>query len=57
MQTIMYGMDKHQGPTVKHKELFNIQYPMIRPNRKEYKKEYICIIESFCCIPKTNTTL
>ena len=28
-------------------------------NRKEYEKEntYVCITESLCCTPETNTTL
>ena len=36
-----------------------IQYPMINYSRKEYEKEYvyICITESLCCTPETNTTL
>ena len=39
-----------------------IQYPVINHNGKEYEKEciyyiYICITESLCCTPETNTTL
>ena len=38
-----------------------IQYPVINDNGKEYEKEciyiYICITESLCCTPETNTTL
>ena len=35
------------------------QYPVINYSGKEYEKEYIyiCITESLCCTPKTNTTL
>ena len=34
-----------------------IQYPVINHNRKEYEKEYICIIEALCCTAEINTTL
>ena len=37
-----------------------IQYLVITYNGKEFEKEQItciCITESFCCIPETNTTL
>ena len=35
------------------------QYPVTNHNGKEYEKEYlcICITESLCCTPETNTTL
>ena len=39
MSTIIYRMDKQQGPTVEHMELYYTQYPMINYNGKEYKKE------------------
>ena len=42
IQTITYRMDKQQGPTVQHRELY-IQYPVINGNGKEYKKEYIYV--------------
>ena len=41
MQTIIYRIDKQQGPTVEHRELF--QYPVINHNEKEHEKEYIYI--------------
>ena len=36
-----------------------IQYPVINHNGREYEAEYIClcITESLCCAPETNTTL
>ena len=40
MQTSIYRMNKQQGPTVLHRELY-IQYPVIHHNGKEYEKEYI----------------
>ena len=33
IRAFIYRMDKQQGPTVQHKELY-IQYPMIKHNRK-----------------------
>ena len=35
MQTIIYRMDKQQGPTVQHRKLY-IQYPVINHNEKEF---------------------
>ena len=32
-------MDKKQGPTVQHREIYSIFYD--KPYRKEYKKEHI----------------
>ena len=37
MQTIIYRMDRQQGPIVQHKNY--IQYPVINHNGKEYGKE------------------
>ena len=34
-----------------------IQYLIINYNGKESEKEYICITESLCYTPETNTTL
>ena len=34
-----------------------IQYLIINYNRKESEKQYVCITESLCCTPATNTTL
>ena len=31
------------------------QHPAINQNGKQHEQEYICMIESFCCIPETNT--
>ena len=36
MQTIIYSMNKLQGPTVQHRNY--IQYPVINSKRKEYKQ-------------------
>ena len=41
MQTIIYRMDKKQGPTYSTGNY--IQYPVINHNGKEYEKEYIHI--------------
>ena len=45
-----YRMDKQQGPTVQHRELYSISCD--KPYGKVYEKEYICITESFCCTAK-----
>ena len=34
-----------------------VQYLIINYNGKEYEKESVCITESLCCTPETNTTL
>ena len=39
VQTIIYRMDKQQGPAVEHRE--HIQYPVINHNGKEYENECI----------------
>ena len=39
MQTIIYRMDKQQGPTVQHRELYSISCD--KTQLKEYKKECI----------------
>ena len=42
MYAFIHRMDKQQGPTVQHRELYNcIQYPGINHNGKEYKKQCI----------------
>ena len=61
MQTIIYRMDKQQGPTVLHRHYS--QYPVVNNNGKEHEKEYtyihtyIDITESLCYIAGINTTL
>ena len=41
-------MDKKQGPTVWHRELYS--HHIINHNGKEYEKACICITESLCCV-------
>ena len=48
-------MDKQQGPTLEHRELYSVSCD--KPNGNEYEKEYICITESLCCMAEINTTL
>ena len=71
MQTIICRMDKQQGPTVQHRELYSISCNNF--NGKVSEKEYRQmdgqiererererdrqITESLCCTPETNTTL
>ena len=54
MQTILYRMDKQQGPTNGTRNY--IQYPVVNSNRKEYGKVYIWKMKSLCYIAKMNTT-
>ena len=46
-------MDKQQG-SIQHRAYS--QYPVKSHNRKDIKKEYICIAESLCCTAEINTT-
>ena len=57
MKVSIHRMDKQQGPTVQHRELYSIFCD--KPDGKEYVKEYIyiCITESLCCTSEINTTL
>ena len=38
-QTAIYRMDKQQGPTVEHKELYSIPYD--KQQRKKFRRMYI----------------
>ena len=49
----VYKIHKWQGLTVYHRELYSVSYS--KPKWKEYV--FICIAESLCCTPETNTTL
>ena len=57
MQTILYKMDKQQGPTVQHRELYLISYN--NPYGKEHihTSMYLYISESLSYTSKINTTL
>ena len=39
-------MNKQESPTVEQKDY--IQYPVIKHNRREYKKECVCVCISVC---------
>ena len=41
MQTIICRMDKQQGPTIQHGELYSTSYD--KSNEKEYEEEYIYV--------------
>ena len=70
MQTIIYRMNKQQGPSFCTAENY-IQYPMIKHNGKEYEKMCVCmythththththtyITESLACTAEIDTTL
>ena len=38
MQTIIYRMDKPQGPSAEHRELYSVNH-----NGKKYEKEYVYV--------------
>ena len=48
-------MNKQQGPTVYHRELYSI--PVRNHNGKEYKNKnaYMCTTESLCCKAEIGT--
>ena len=52
MQTIIYRMDKQQGPTVQHSELYLIAW---EENIK--KNVYMGVTESLSCTAEINTML
>ena len=41
MQMIIYKMDKQQGPTLQHRELYSISYD--NHNGKEYEEVCVCV--------------
>ena len=60
MQTITFRMDKQQGPTVQHRELYSISWN--RPGWKRIQKKnvytvYIYKIDSLCCTEESGTIL
>ena len=60
MQTIIQRMDKYQGTSVQHRELYSISCDKPQWNGNEHEKVqlYICITESVIyCRAEINTTL
>ena len=56
--TTIYKTDNQQRPAVQHRELYSILHN--NQYGKESKKKVnacICITESLCSVPETNTTL
>ena len=51
IHTTIYKIDKQQGPTVQHRQLF--KYLVISYNGKESEKIYIHITESLCYTSET----
>ena len=58
VHTAVFKTDNQQGPTVQHRDLYSI-FCNNRNGKRIWKRRdtCICITESFCCIPETNTTL
>ena len=52
----IYKIDNQQRPTVEHRELYSIFWDNLYQKRI-LKRMDICITESLCCTPETNTTL
>ena len=57
MQTIIFRMDKQQGPTVYHRELYLLHCDKSIMGKSMKNKKYICIAESLCCTAGINTTM
>ena len=54
----IYIIDKQEGPTVQHRELYSIFYNNLDGKRIWKRMDIcMCITESLCCTPETNTRL
>ena len=56
--TTMFKINNQQGPTVQHRELCLIFWEYYINGKRFFKKidTCLCITESLCCTPETNTT-
>ena len=54
MQTVIYRMDKQQGPSVQHRDT---KYSVVNHNRKHFKIMYTYVQQSLYCTAGTNTAL
>ena len=51
-----YNIDKQQGFTAQHKELYSISVTIYNGKESNAKEHiYVYITESLCCTPETNT--
>ena len=57
MQTVTYRMDKQQGPTVQHGELYSTPWDKNTTEKNMKKNVYMCITRSLCYTAESNTTL
>ena len=58
VHTTIFKINNQQGPTVQHKERCSIFCNKLNGKRiGERIDTCICITESLCCTPETNTTL
>ena len=57
MQTGIYRMDKQQGPTIEHRELYSITYDKTIMEKNMKRNTYTCITESIGYTAEVNTTL
>ena len=56
MQTGIYRMDKQQGPTIEHRELYSITYDKTIMEKNMKRNTYTCITESIGYTAEVNTT-
>ena len=58
IHTLLYMRDDQQRPTVQHKKFYPIFWDNLYEKRiLERMNVYVCVTESLCCTPETNTTL
>ena len=55
VHTTIFKIDNQQGSIVYHRELCLVFCN--NQNGKRFQKRIVCITESLCCTPETNTTL
>ena len=58
IHTLLYMRDDQQKPTVQHKKFYPIFWDNLYEKRiLERMNICVCVTESLCCTPETNTTL
>ena len=58
IHTLLYMRDDQQRPTVQHKNFYPIFWDNLYEKRfLERMNIYVCVTESLCYTPETNTTL
>ena len=58
IRTTVYQMDNYQRPTIEHRGLYSlVGNNLYRASIGKRMDRCICVTESLCCAPETNTTL